>query len=131
MGYGISTYLVGIARNDQSLENTLRAYGDGIAVVAQHIAKDHILERLLIILLGNIKGHIPDGTKLIGVLLVGLKLLGAETAGVGTRSINLISFLLSQIHHSVAGVKTARKGDDDFLFFHISYCVLYSLLLMA
>ena len=123
MGNGAGTNLTGIACNGHSLENALAGYADRIAVVAQHIAEDHVLQRLLVVLLGNIQGNVLLGAQLVGILLVGLQLLGTETTGIGTCGIHLIALLLSQIHHSVTGIKAATEGNHYFLLFHLIYCL--------
>ena len=124
MGNGVGTNLFGVAGNGDGLENALRRYRDGVAVVAQHIAENHILERLLIILVCNVKRHIFFRAKLIGVLLVGLQLFGAETTCVGACSVNVVAVVL-QFHHSVGGVETSRKCHHYFLLCHIFMIFCY------
>ena len=62
VGNSVSTNLFGITGNGDGLENTLATDGDGVAVVAQHIAKDHVFQRLLVILLGNVECHVGLST---------------------------------------------------------------------
>ena len=123
MCYGAGTNLTGIACNGHSLEDALAGHADGVTVVAQHIAKDHVLQRLLVVLLSNIKSNILLCAQLVGILLVGLQLLGAETTCVGTCGIHLITLLLCQIHHGVAGIKATTEGNHNFLLFHLVYCL--------
>ena len=122
VGNGAGTYFTCIACNGHGLEDALAGHADGIAVVAQHIAEDHVLQRLLIVLLSNVESDILLGAQLVGVLLVGLQLLGAETTGVGTCGIHLIALLLSQVHHGVTGIEAATEGNHYFLLFHLVYC---------
>ena len=44
VGYGVGTYLVGVARYGYGLEYALRRHRYGVAVVAQHVAEYHVLE---------------------------------------------------------------------------------------
>ena len=44
VGYCIGAYLVGIARNGQGLKDAFGANRNGVAVVAQHIAEDHVFQ---------------------------------------------------------------------------------------
>ena len=106
MCYGIGTNLLGVACNGNGLEDTLRRYGDRIAVITHHVAVNHILQRLLVILLCNVQCYVLFGAKLIGVLLVGLQLFGRKAAGIGTCSMHLIA-ILGKFHYCVRGVKTS------------------------
>ena len=112
---GACAYLLGIACDGERLEDALRTDADGVAVVPQHVAEDHILERLLVVLLRYIQGDILGGAQSVGVLFVGLQLFGAEAAGVGACCIHLVTFLLGQVHHCVAGVEAATEGNHHFL----------------
>ena len=98
---GIRTHFVGIARDGDGLEDAFRRYGDGITVVAQHVAVNHVTETLLIILLRHVQRHIFLRAQLVGVFLVTLELFLAEPARVGASRINFISFFFGQIHDRV------------------------------
>ena len=120
MRNGVSTDFLGIAGYGHGLENTLGTYADGIAVVAKHIAIDHIAQALVIVFLGHVQGYILNRTQLIGILFVLLQLFFAETTGVGTGGIYLITHLAGQVHHIVAGIQSATEGHYHFfLLFHI------------
>ena len=106
MGDGIGADLFGIAGDGNSLEDTLAGYRNGVAVVTQHITEDHILQRFLVILVGDIEGYIGLRTQLKGVLLVFLQLLVAETACVGAGCID-IPAVLGEFHNCVGGVQTS------------------------
>ena len=93
VGNGFGAYLVGIACNGYCLEDALAAHRDGIAVVAEHVAKNHVLQRFLVVLVGHVEGHIFHGTQFVGILLVFLQLLFAESAGIGTGGIHFIALL--------------------------------------
>ena len=111
---GIGSNLIGIAGNGDSLEDTLRRNGDWIAVITEDIAKDHELQRLLIVLLSNIKGDILLSAELICILLILLQLLWAEATGVCRCCINFPA-ILAELHHCVTCIKTATVGDNNFL----------------
>ena len=87
----VGTNLLGVARNGDSLEDALAGHADGVAVVTQHVAEDHVLQRLLVVLLCYIKGHIFYGAQLIGVLFIPFELLCRETTCIGTGCINFIT----------------------------------------
>ena len=93
VGDGISANLLGITGDGNGLEDTLTADGDRITIVTQHIAKDHVFQRLGVILLRHVEGHILNGSQFIGVLFVGLQLLGAESAGIGAGGIDIPTVL--------------------------------------
>ena len=118
---GICTNLFGIASNGDSLEDTLRRNRDRITVVAQHITKNHVLERLLVILLCHVDGDVLDSAQLVGILLIGLQLFLAEAACVGARCIDFVTHLTSEIHYIITRVKTAAEGDHHFLLCHTIY----------
>ena len=61
MGDGIGTDLLGIAGDGDGLEDTLTGYRDRVAVVAQYVTEDHILQRFLVILVSHIEGDIRLG----------------------------------------------------------------------
>ena len=117
----IRTNLIRITCDRQRLENTLRAYGDGVGTVTQYVTEDHILQALLIILLGDVEGHIFRRTQLVSVLLVLLQLLVAETTGVRTSGIHLISLFLRQIHDGERGVQTSTECYYYFLLHYTYY----------
>ena len=106
MSDGIGTYLLGIACDGDGLEDALRAHRDGVTVVAQHITEDHILQRLLIILLCHVKGDISLCSELIGILLIFLELFLTESSCVGTSGIHVVTLFL-QFHHCVRGVESS------------------------
>lgn len=106
MRNGIGTNLLGIARNGNSLEYTLRRHRDRIAIVTHNVAVNHILQRLLVILLCNVECYILLCAKLIGILLISLQLFGRKTAGISTCGMHLIAFL-GKFHYCVRGVKTS------------------------
>ena len=120
VGNGIGAYLVGVAGDGQCLEDTLRADGDGVGAVAQHVAIDHILQALVVVFVRHVEGDILHGAQLVGVLFVGFQLLGAESARVGTGGIYFIPFLLGQIHHCERSIQSAAESDHYFflLCFH-------------
>ena len=93
VGDGVGTNLFSIAGDGDGLENAFAGYGDGVTVVAQHIAENHVFQRLGIILLCHIEGYILYGPQFISVLFVGLQLFGAESAGIGTGSIDIPAVL--------------------------------------
>ena len=125
---GVRTDFLGIAGYGHGLENTLRTYADGIAVVAKHIAIDHIAQALVIVFLGHVQGYILNRTQLIGILFVLLQLFFAETTGVRTGGIYLITHLAGQVHHIVAGIQSATEGHYHFfLLFHIVVFFYYCL----
>ena len=118
--YGAGAYLLGISGYGQCLEDTFRTHADGIAVVSEHIAIHHILERLLVILLCDIQCDVLGSTQFVCILLVGLQLLRAESSCVGACCVYLIPLFLGQIHHGVTGVEAAAEGNHHFLLlFHI------------
>ena len=106
VGDSIGTDLLGITGDGDGLEDTLAADGDGVAVVAEHIAENHIFQRLLIILMGHIECDILHSTQLIGVLFVLLQLFLAEAASIGACCVN-VPAVLGQLHNGVGGVKTS------------------------
>ena len=122
---GIGTNLLGIAGNGDSLEDALRTDGDGVTVVAQHIAENHILQRLLVVFLRHVERHIFLCTQLVGVFFVLLQLFSAETASIGAGCIHFITVVL-QFHHGVTSVQSAGKGYHYFLLIcHNIYCFLF------
>ena len=116
--YGAGAYLLGIAGYGYGLEYAFAGHADGITVVAQDVAEDHVLERLLVVLLCDVQCDIGLGAQPVGILLVGLQLLGAETARVGTCGIHLIAFLLGQVHDRVTRIEAATEGNHYFLLLH-------------
>ena len=80
---GVSTNLLGITCDGDGLEDALAADGDRVAVVAQHIAEDHVFQRLLVILMSHVEGYILYCAQLIGVFFILLQLLFAESACIG------------------------------------------------
>ena len=100
MGDGIGTDLLGIACNGDGLEDTLRRNRNRIAVVAHYVAVNHILQRLLVVLLRNVERYILLGTETISIALIGYQLLCRETACIGARCVYLIAFL-GQFHYCV------------------------------
>ena len=126
--YGAGAYLLGISGYGQRLEDAFRTHADGIAVVAEHIAIHHILERLLVILLCDIQCDVLGSTQFVCILLVGLQLLRAESSCVGACCVYLIPLFLGQIHHGVTGVEAAAEGNHHFLLlFHICLYACFSL----
>ena len=61
VGDGVGTNFLGIAGNGNGLENAFAGDADGIAVVAKHIAENHVFQRLLIIFLCHVKGYVFHG----------------------------------------------------------------------
>ena len=118
---GISTYLVSVACDGDSLEDTLRRHRDRIAVVTQHVAVHHVLQRLLVILLCHVESDILHCAQLVGVLLVGLQLLGRETTGVSASGIYLIT-VLCKFHHCVRGVQTST---ESYYYFFLHNIILF------
>ena len=101
MGNSVSTNFFGIASNGHTLEDTFRRYGDRVDVVAQYVAKHHILEALLIVFVCNVECDVLCSAQLVGILFVRLELFFAEAARVGASSINFVSFFFGQIHNRV------------------------------
>ena len=124
VGDGIGSDFVGIAGDGQCLEDALRADGDGVGAVTQHVAVDHVFQTLFVVFAGDVQCHVFHGAQLVGVLFVGFQLLGTESAGVGAGSIYFVSFFLGQIHHSERSVQPAAECDNYFflLCFH-NYCI--------
>ena len=123
---GVCANAVGITGNGYALENPFRRNGNGIATVAEHIAVNHILETLFVVLFGNVESNVLLCTKPVGIFFIGLELLGAESAGVCTRGINLVTLFLCKIHHRVGGIKPAAERDNNFfLLIHFAeFCFL-------
>ena len=126
VGYGRSPYFASVPGDGECLENALARHRNRVAIVAQNVAEDHILQRLLVVFLRHVQGDILLCAQLVGVLFVGLELLRAESSRVGTGSIDFVTFLLRQIHHRVAGVKSATEGDNNFLHIVLKNESLYS-----
>ena len=116
VGDGIGSDFLGVARNGHALENTFGRHGDGVDIVAQHVAVDHELEALLVVFVGNVERHVLLCAQLVGVFFVGLELFFAKATGVGTGGIHFVAFFLGQIHYGVRGIQTAAEGDHNFLF---------------
>ena len=106
MGDGIGTDFLGVAGDGNGLEDTLAGYGDGVTVITKHITEDHVFQRFLVILVGDIEGDISLSAQLIGVLLVFLQLLVAETTRIGACGINIPS-ILGEFHNCVRGVESS------------------------
>ena len=106
VGYGIGTNLVGISCYGDGLEDALRAYADGVAVVAQHVAEYHVAQRLFVVFVGDVERYVLFSAQLVGVFFVCLELFGAEASGICTRGIHLVSFFC-QAHHGVGCVEAA------------------------
>ena len=88
---GFCTNLLGIACDGDSLEDAFRTDADRVTVVTQDISEDHVLQRLLVVLLRHIERHILRCPQLIRILLVGLQLFSAEAACVGASGVHFIS----------------------------------------
>ena len=101
-----------------SLEDALGGDGDGVDVVAQHVAENHVLQALLVVLLRHVERHVLRGAELVGVLFVGLELFGAEAARVGAGGIYFVALLLGEVHDRVGRVQTAAEGYHYFLLCH-------------
>ena len=114
VGNRIGPNLFGITGDGDGLEDALRTDRDGVAVVAKHIAEDHIFQRLFVVLVGNVERYVFHGAQLVGVLLVLFQLFGTKTACVGTGCIYLIA-ILREFHYGVGCIQAARKGDYHFL----------------
>ena len=115
MSDGVSTDFLSITRNGERLENAFGRNRNGIAVVAKHIAINHIAKALVVILLCNVECHIFLRTKLVRIFFIRLELFSTKTACVSTRSIYFITHFLCQIHHCIRRIETAAESDYYFL----------------
>ena len=120
MCYGIGSNLLGIACYGQRLEDALRAHRNGVTVVSQHIAKHHVFQGLLVVLLCHVQRHIFHCAQLVGILLILLQLFLAEATGICTGCINLVSHLFGEIHHVVTCIQATTEGHHYFLLCHYS-----------
>ena len=98
---GVSADFLGVTCDGERLEDAFRRNRNGIAVVAKHIAINHIAKALVVILLRHVECHIFLRTELIRIFFISLELLSTETACVSTRSIYFITHFLCQIHHCI------------------------------
>ena len=98
---GVSANFLSVTSNGERLEDAFGRNRNRIAVIAKHIAINHIAKALVIILLRNVERHIFLRTKLVRIFFISLELLSTETARVSTRSIYFITHFLCQIHHCI------------------------------
>ncbi len=123
VGHGIGPDLLGILDDGYCLEYTFRGYRYGISAVAEHIARYHVANALVVIIACDIEGGMGSGTQIHGTFLDTLELLGAEASGVGYRGVYLISEVFREILGGKRGVETATEGENYFLFhFYIVCC---------
>ena len=118
VGNGVGAYLVGVACYGHGLEYALRAHRDGVAVVAQHVAEYHVLERFLVVLVRYVERYVLLGAQLVCVLFVFLELRGAEPARVGACGVNVVT-VFCQFHYCVRGVQPSGEGHHNFLVCHV------------
>ena len=128
MGDGIRPYLLCVTGYRDGLEYPFRGHRDRVGPVPQDVSVDHVAKALVVVLLGDVEGHIFLGPELEGPLLVVLELRGTEPAGVGACRIDLAAFFLCQVHHRERSVKTSAVGDHHFFLFlfHIDRCHSFS-----
>ena len=110
VGDGIGIDFFGVSGNGNGLKNALAGHGDGIAVVAQHVAENHVFQRLLIIFLSDVKCHVVHSSQSAGILLIAFELFVRKPSGVGTGGIHLMS-LFRQSHDRIGGVETAAESN--------------------
>ena len=126
VGDGIGADFLGIAGNGDGLEDAFRAHRDGVAVIAQYVAENHVFQRLLIIFLRHVERHVCLRSQLVGVFLVGFQLFGAEASRVGACGINLISQFFCKVHDGVRRVESAAESHYNFfLLFHVFFLIIY------
>ena len=116
VSHGIGADLLGVLDDGDGLEDTLRAYRDGVGAVTQDVTIDHVTDRLLVILLLDVERGVLHGTQLDGALLDLRQLLRREAARVGNGRIDIVTLLLAQVLYAERGIQTAAKGENYFLF---------------
>ena len=105
-----------ILGNSRSLRNPFGTYRDGIGSVLEHIAENHVLDRMIVIVMCNIECHVALYAQRIGPPFDRSEFLFRESARVCQCGMHFQTHLLGEIDRTIRGIQTSTKS--QYYFFH-------------
>ena len=103
-----------IRGNGRGLRNAFGADRNGIGPVFEHIAENHVLDGMVVVVLRHIERHVTLDAQPLGPSLDPLQLLGRKTARIRQRSMDFEAHLLGQIDSAVRRIEASAKGQNHF-----------------
>ena len=113
----------GVFGNGRRLRDPLGADRNRISSVFQHIPEDHVLDRMLVIILRHVERHVALYAEIVSSLFNRGKFLGRKSAGVRQGGVHFQSHLFRKVNRTVRGIQSS--AESQYYFFHRCLIALF------